>query len=328
MLCDEIQEWLSNDIIRKVGIGGVTSELLQSAVKFDLSDDVTYQVGLLSASKPKPMLEAMKVARLPYPVCWFEFNAAPRGRGYAAGGIVVSDDPECRHPTRIGLLMIDLKEEGSGCVLSIPYWRNPTDAGPYGDSLLFRYNCSPFALRIHSDPVHSLNFQDIAELQESMAASNHVWHSYRHDQEAMKQVIDIFQHHDLIQTTEKLDFMSAEMQEGAKMDSASELGFVTMLTMALNSKKLLSTQTVSMDRLNAQRQKAGKSKLSDYVQVRLSSAVKDALHSPGPAPERDPHWVRGHFKQLMHTKAGPQLVWWSPHIRGGGQPEVKGYRVG
>ncbi len=102
------------------------------------------------------------------------------------------------------------------------------------------------------------------------------------------------------------------------------LSFFQMLIM-LNHPFYEREHVEAPPKVNKKREESGKSKLTDYITIKLNAKVKAALGTDGSGSPRRPHWRRGHIRRLSTgaiVPVRPCMVNWR-----GEAIEPKEYRI-
>lgn len=312
---------------------------LVDAVKFQVSDDVTYAIDNVLDSKPSSIINAFPVCKLPHKRMWIEFSPKYRadireGRGSVVDKIVKKELGESHEPPGKMGAIINAKDDSMQRGTMTFAWLHKKDGMEF-------LTISP--MQIH--------FNWTKEEEEDIDIFRNLY-SFSDDLEEWRKKLDrvepdildgsktakfsksddelraMLQMHKsssmVLHPYAKSAIMSSAIRLGkegftrlilnCRYDVEGEANFILGALLLINSKNSISLEEQTFDKLNKKRVKTGKAPLHSYydVQISLTKGQQNRLQSNGVAgPKMRMHLCRGHFKV---RKTG--VFWWMPHTRG------------
>jgi hypothetical protein len=272
---------LADDILPRVD--QASAALLRAAPKFVISREVLMSATAVLKLPMAAQLQALKLCRLPFTSCWFEWTAAYGGR---IGVLLRADENE--------------HELYAGRCWSF-VWNDVKDAGDYGPVGIFDWR------EVRQLPDHPLSDADWEDcrtegrnpLRMGAAAGEgrREWEEYRARHRVA--IVPGMPEPDLEETGFVISWMS----------------YARAFLLLMNSKNIIGTTSIThTEKLQRARIKSRKAPLLDYtrVDIKLSKAMAArAGAAADPAHPKRLHICRGHLK-IRRTG----IFWWNAHPRG------------
>jgi hypothetical protein len=310
------------------------ADKIEKAQRFVFDASTIEAVRGLLKSKPSTLLEATQFARLPYPLCWFEWPAPSDGpidhdhqvRVTKVGAVLEQLDDRSNawsivtawafDKNAVGQKVIDLElnriVEDSLSDLGVSALMGGLDFGPTPSPVIDE----PPWLHMH---------RDVNEGVIEINLTERFGHVEANQVSALRILHDLIAYQPLM-AAGGLELLQAAASVGdeyvrAKIrDISDDIKPLIGMLILLNSKNGVDTrQHEPPVKLNKARRKRGQPELISYheVTIKLGSGDQRAAGRHGLTPEEiRRHLVRGHFKV---RKSG--VYWWRSHIRGS---EAKG----
>jgi hypothetical protein len=327
---------LPNDIPKLKHQFAFVAEKIKQAQRFVVAPEARSAIRSLLTSRPSSLVTALSFARLPYPVCWFEWappeDAGPIHEGQRKVAKVGALFQQIGGPLELSFFTAwkfhaDAREDPR--FDDFPRWR---DAAQFGiSSVAAGFDFSNF----DSEPT-LLSKPEWMQRKRGPIESREQLQTIRDDaRNSIKWALKSEEEHEALLSIEKRCFyrvmreiggdelltIAGEIGGGAYINSAikdvsDELGHMIATLVLMNSKNCVEVRPVEPPpKLNKARRKAGKTELLPYstVEITLNRAAARASAAASDA-EREAmrlHLVRGHFKV---RKTG--VFWWHHFMRG------------
>lgn len=332
MLADEVIAYPSQPEFAKlvpfqrIGYAALAEEVLR-AERFVLQRDAVFLIHSVSNVPPSRLVPALQICRMPFPRMWVEFVYKDRDDWHAWSKVERESYADSSAPARLGFYLEQKDESGRAIDVTV-VWRHNNDP-----------NFGGRAIVIGGYSMH-LNTQEGVTVSDATRA--HYAHALAHPTEmdikfgANKRYSDPRDNEAAMEMEERIsvDFSlymapfwewiqknhpeeEASLRERALFDLLQEWRFILGLLMVLNSRNLIEySAPIVFDKLNKARKAKGAPPLHAHREIRLGlSLVQRNRLGGGRTSDLMAHLVRGHFKV---RRTG--LFWWSPHVRGKGEP--------
>lgn len=332
MLADELIALPTQPDFRKVvpfqriGYAALAADVMR-AERFVLQRDAVFLTHTVCNIAPSRIIPGLQICRMPFPRMWVEFVYKDRDDWYAFSKIKPTTYDDASHPARLGFYL-EQKDDSGRLINVTVVWRHNDDPHFGGRAIVI----GGYAMQ--------LNTHDNIEV--STATRNYVEWSFAHPSEmdikfgANKRYKDPRDEEAALELQERINvdfsvYMSpfwewirknhpeeeSALKERALFDLLQEWRFILGLLMVINSRNLLAySPSIVFDKLNKARKAKGAPLLHSYREIRLGLSLVQRNRLGGVhINDIMAHLVRGHFKV---RRTG--LFWWSPHVRGKGEP--------
>ncbi len=300
-------------------------ELLRSAAKFNLDDNVTRAITNLVAMRPSNIQSCLEFARRPHPVMWFEFSVRPRIDLLRQIGVDTSTDD--LHPSRIGIL-IDDNPEFPGelyCGRAIIGWRHASLA--IGEiaytELLWDFRDAWVDWRNNEEKIRH---------KEKIASPRSTAYLYKKNPAELECYTDLMARFSIKPAWPHLpwiiDFVAKETDDvrrkfiaASQSDATSEATMILATLLLFNTTRALSFEEITYTKLNKARKVAGKPPLLSHktASFYLSKARRNSYNAKGLTVQQGVvlQRVSGSLRSRYSIKRGTrQLFWIDPYVRG------------
>jgi hypothetical protein len=279
---------------RLPGTDGLAAQVAASPLRYVLADEVTELCTRLAFEENSILGSSVDIIRIPAPLLWIEFTDAARHEAFTAIG-----QPEAANPfpgRRVGFLVTS---DDTGRKGDIAVCWEEQGCGP---------SVAPFTVE------YDLDNPSFAEAQ---AGSDTVIGIAVRDTPA---VVDLFARIRFRLRPEWSAYYAAragnrysDVINQAVRPIVVDVPFFAVFCLLLSSRHALRQEAVDRSRLNAARERRGKSPLLDHVELTMNLMGSSGAGHGDAAGRSSPrlHFVRGHL-----VRRGDTVYWRSPHMRG------------
>lgn len=313
---------------QREGYVALAENVLQ-AQRFVLQREAVFLIHSVAQIAPSRLIPAMQICRMPFPRMWVEFTYKDRDDWHQFAKIDRSLIPDASSPSRLGFYIEQTDAAGRKMEVTL-VWRHNNDPNAGGKAIVI----GGYSMMIDTsdgvvvtDAIRA-NYERVLKNptpQERQFGANKAYTDPRDNEAAMELEARINVGYSLYMAP-LWDHIATEYpqelpqhKERALFDTLQEWRFVLGLLMVLNSRNIVRySDPITFEKLNKQRKLKGVPPLHPHREIRLGlSHVQRNRLGSGSTLELMAHLVRGHFKV---RRTG--LFWWSPHVRGKGDPPV------
>ena len=317
------------------------AEDVARAQRFILSRDAVFLIHTVSNIPANRLVPALQICRMPFPRMWIEFVYKDRDDWHKLVNMKRNTMANASAPSRLGFLLEQKDTEGRIIEVTL-VWKHANDPSYNGQETLciggfgMTLNTNDGVLvtdelrqnwhRAQADP-HALE----QRFSKTLPANEAEKEATLELEARIKVSFSVYMAPFWAYMRQSFPQEEDRLSENALFDMLQEWRFVLGLLIVLNTRNTIRySGPLNFDKINKARTKKDKhaALLHEHREIHLGlSMVQRNRLGPGTAAELHAHLVRGHFK-LRHNRAGRVgLFWWSPFVRGKGEPANRPYMV-
>jgi hypothetical protein len=319
MLIDDAMQFLRLNPMGSLFSPSAIKQLTDST-KYVLSPEIVQTVTQYEHDKPQNLLKGIAFARPPHRLTWIEFPVVPRIHALRE----LESDIDPQQPARIGYLIESLNSKHTHYRVQYVWDTPKAYEGQEGYDpitvtiVAAEYNIEPIDTPIDPD--------DFAGFSQLIKTSSGLFKNYRDRTDQHESIYKLVDHHQVIPSPwippsryEAVIQAIEQNFDDLNKDLASELLFLPCALLLLNAKNAVTLAPSDMERLNKQREKSGKSRLSDYQTVKFHLSRRNSQKSQNESTVNQTkklHICCGHFKFRKTANNEVKPFWWTEHQRG------------